>query len=304
MSEATTFEEFDPGQYQTITRLTALGLASLARALITVAPPEPKAQVKRELLLVGTELEAFERALAGRHRGASQRLLAEEVAFDQFVDGLWISFDARLRAWSAYTRPGIAPLLNDEASTVDYAERARQAKRSLELVAKVFGAEGLSFTRNKFEDQATAMATLLQVISEDELGDELDKLAGAGLLEALYDCQERYEAMVTARSAREQGLLVNLRELMAGLRMKIQMYVIAVISTLDRDEPESLERVQDALRPIISFRERARARAASAGSSEDEDELELDAQADLEAEAQAQADAQPEPEVVVPADAE
>ena len=104
------------------------------------------------------------------------------------------------------------------------------------------------------------------------LYDDLVAVVGPHLPRLLKACQRHYEDMVNARLGRRQNLVGDLRELRSDLRWYIVQYNNAVITLARREQPETLELLEQALRAVISVR---RAFTGSSGlpSAEDLDEL-------------------------------
>jgi hypothetical protein len=137
----------------------------------------------------------------------------------------------------------------------------------------LFGSNGVAFIQQPFFEQAAAMAALLRLIDEDGHDSDLAELVGEKWLLALRVCQIKYEAMIDDRLARERGKQQNLAKGRSKLRRMISAYNTAVLTMLDEQEPETLDVVVAALRPMVRIREILSQRA---GRSEDESEENLE----------------------------
>jgi hypothetical protein len=76
--------------------------------------------------------------------------------------------------------------------------------------------------------------------------------------------------MVNGRTARESGVVADLREQRGAMQRAIQLYAVAVVGMLDEDDPESPSIVAGALTPILVTRTR---RGPTADGAEVVDEL-------------------------------
>lgn len=211
-----------------------------------------------------------------RHRESVPVDLSDEFGLDVITDVMWGAFRDWLRSWSAFERVEFA-LITDGArpkTAKILAAGQDKARRARELHDQLFGTDGLAFTQRSYPEQAQSMASLLRLIDEDELGPSIEELVGPEILVALRRCQTLYEAMVDARMTRDDASSVDLSALRVSLIRAIARYTSAVISLVDEDDPDSLEMVRHALRPIEVTRARqARARTRA---SVQEEELALD----------------------------
>jgi hypothetical protein len=71
-----------------------------------------------------------------------------------------------------------------------------------------------------YAQQASHMAGRLQLIKEKGLSATFEELVGARMVKLLHVSQQRYEAMVNARSARETGVVGNLPSSGPGARAR------------------------------------------------------------------------------------
>jgi hypothetical protein len=228
----------------------------------------------------------------GRRREGVAGIVADEAGLDGAGDGAWVDLRDRLQARTIYARPGFVKLAADPTSKVDYAALVDRAARASALSKRLFGAEGLGFLRNRYSAQVTATANILQIIEEDGLADEINDVVGDDLLEVLQDLQVRYQAMVNARAAREQGNSQDLKLLSGALRQAIGLYTMAVLGMIDREKPATLTLVEASLRPILNYRAESKS-GRSVGDSASEDELPLDVAAELADEVADDAAAEP-----------
>lgn len=261
-----TFESFDPTPYQRAPRLNILKSLALGRALLRAMPEDPSEAVERTAASLERVLEAGDEAVDTRRQESVPVDLAAEVAFDGLADGLWGVLRNRLEALSAFEHEGLPRVAEGHGKRSAVAQAVATAKdkagRARKLSTRLFGTEGLSFTKTQFPEQAQAMASILRVIDKDELGAEIDELCGPESLILLRACQPRYEAMVEARLTRDARKSADLGKVRGAVMRAISRYTSAVLTMLDESEPESLAVVIAALRPLELLR------AAASTSSE------------------------------------
>jgi len=271
-----TFETFDPTPYQRAPRLNILTALALGRALLESQPEEPSATVERKAAVLARVLDEADAAVDARRRDSVPLDLAGEISFDALTDALWAVLRDGLQAVAGYGHEGLSRLAEGQSkkSAVAKAVASAQdrAKRARGLLAKLFGREGLAFTKAQFPEQAQAMASILRVIENDELAPEIEALLGAEILVLLRACQPRYEEMVETRLKRDDRKSSDLAKARAKLLRAIGGYTTAVLTMLDEDEPESLPIVLAALRPLEALRESVTSGVTSAAEEDGADE--------------------------------
>jgi hypothetical protein len=266
--DASECEDFDPRDYQNLPRLPLLRLVDLAHDLLRGMPKPPHERVADVAERVKSELDELEAAITKWKTIASEATLAEEAALDAFVDGLWTSLHARLDSWAVYEKAELLSLSSTRRGKVDYPRYIAAAQRAADILDRLFGDEGASFTNQTYSQQAKTMAAILKTIEDQRLGEAIDNLVGPDLLAALRDCQGRYEAMVVARTTREQKLGLSLRQLGEHLRWELNLYVIHVLGLADRSQPASIVTVKRWLAPILDARATTRVRPDGGVSGE------------------------------------
>lgn len=267
---------FDPARFFTLPPLTAQATVALSHSLDECAPkvrPEPVEAALGRLEVSTAELEL---GIDNRRRGGSSLMLSAEANLDGAGDGGWVDCRDRLRCAMIYGRPGFVTLAAEVDAKVDYAARVDRAARAGVLMERLFGRDGLTFLRYKYTDQVVATASLLRIITEDGLAAELNAVTGEDTVGLLQDLQWRYEAMVNNRTARERLDADDLKARMMRVRQAIQIYAITVMGTVNPADPKTIAAVEDALRPIIHFREqglRGRSVGGDGGEIEEGDGL-------------------------------
>jgi hypothetical protein len=258
------------------TRIPNAALKLLLRCAKTVAEHETEltsASVEAARAELVAHIATIDAALAARLRAKNPRLLALELEFDRAVDSLWIFLRKLLELCAqAYGHAGLELLSPERRAELELDLLRALAKQAAALYEQLFAAEGTSFVKLPFPEQAESMATLLRIIEEDGLDDDLHAVTGKLLLRALKVCQAQYEELVGDRMQRELGVLEDFRELRGELRWRLDRYKVALELLHDPDEPKTLAIIEETLRPVLLLS----AHMTRGGSGEALDE-ELDA---------------------------
>jgi hypothetical protein len=236
---------------------------------------EPVEQAYARLSAFIVEVEA---ALAARLRGKNPVLVAREVEFDRATDSLWVFARTVLELTiAAFGHAGLDLLTPERQAEIDLPKLRALATRARALHEQLFAAEGTAFTQTAFPLQAESMATLLRVIEEDALGDDLTIVVGELLGNALVVCQAQYEEMVDERMRREIGVSQDFHALRGRLRWLIDRCKTAIETLYDEDDPDSERVVSEALRALIVLDAHAR-RAGGRAAEAELDEILVDAE--------------------------
>ncbi|MFO7565016.1 MAG: hypothetical protein R6X02_20390 [Enhygromyxa sp.] len=246
--------EIDLSQYQTTPLLSSEATLTLSQDLYNGRPnPAPPHVEKAAKRMYGTGgkvkqvlIERVELA------GAESGLLA---SFDVAVDRFWGSLRPRLGFWMNFAHEGLELLDKDEQDKLDLEDKREKAALARELDKHIFGAEGLNFVRRPYNQQVALMASRLSFIAASPKLKAYKEVIGEELFTTLELLQGRYEKLVHERAMRDDNTS-NLRLLRHTLQRHIALYANAVLSMLDEDEPQSIEIVLDALRPMVNARVR------------------------------------------------
>ena len=253
-----TFETFDPTPYQRAPRLNILKSLALGRALLLATPEDPPETVSRTATDLESMLDEADEAVDKRRQESVPVDVAAEVSFDGCTDGLWGVLRNRLEALSGFEHDGLARVAegHGKRSPVALAVAAAKDKaaRARKLSTKLFGTDGLAFTRTQYPEQAQAMASILRVIDKEDLAAEIDALTGPETLILLRACQPHYESMVEARLTRDGRKSDDLGRVRGKVMRAVARYTNAVLTMLDERKPETLELVLTALRPLEALR--------------------------------------------------
>ena len=276
MATPTEFMQFDPTPYHRIPNVNTRATLALARTLRSLTPEEPSEAVSKEAARLDAVIAEAEVVFTDLRRDdVDAPEYGSAVSFDAAGDKLWATIYGHLWAWSAFEHTGFdaAVAAGGELGKVIVAARAK-ADRAQEIVERLFGDEGLQPLRGPFHEQLEVTGAMVRLIEEDGLQDELAELVGAELVAAVIAVQPIYEEMARDRLVGSNEVSATIRELQRKLRFRINRYNVQILGMLDDDEPDSLERVKAALRPLIGMREELarRGRAASQGVGESESE--------------------------------
>lgn len=241
-------------EYLRVPKVSVKLLVLLARLLVRRKPEQSTAAVDKAAAELEQQAAHTQGVLTARLRASNPEIEVSEVEFDRAVDGLWVATRRALEFFEAYAHPGLDALSQKAKLEVELAELRARAERAAKLYERLFASEGTKFVTFRFVEQVASMATLLDLIIEDELEEALEEFVGAEHMKLLRACQRRYEEMVDARVDREQGLESNLNEERAKLSWYVFAYNNAVVGMLDPEVPESVGVVESALKPMVTLR--------------------------------------------------
>jgi hypothetical protein len=264
---------FDPSKYIILPRTTGTRYLTVSRLLRQYAPAPPRSEDLERALgyLESTETTVTD-AYVARHREYGPSIAAQDSELDVVVDALLYIVRDRIEHWQVFERPGVRRLIAaQKPGGFDFEACAQRAQRA-RAIGELLLARGLDFTKRPYVDQAEAMRTLDEIVTREQLGEDLEQLVGVEHIGALRAAQAEYYDMVAARTLRARGSTVNLSELNARLKLAIERYLIAVLASIRDDDPDSVEQVQAALRPVDALRELlARERSGGTAGSVNDD---------------------------------
>src|SRR5690606_36735471 len=198
------------------------------------------------------------------------------IELDGGADGLWTMCFRRLELFSAYEHRGFNPLIAQANSSlgISLAKDRKRAERARAQHQRTFGDRGLAFLRGPFRDQCEVTGSILRLVKEDGLSEELGKFVGESLVEQLFELQAKYETMVVDQLQSVPAGGKDLRELRRRIARLIGQYNNSVLDMLDEDEPKTLQVVVNALRPMVTLRELIAASRGKAAGDQDGGDLE------------------------------
>ena len=270
-----TFETFDPTPYQRVPIVNLRSLIVLSKALVDGKPLDAPATVHKRGDRLHELVGTAESELTDRLREQVAATYGVPGELDGGTDGLWGVCYRRLELMAAYEHPGLDPLIAQANLPlgISLAKDRKLAERARVLHQRLFRGQGLAFLRGAFRDQSEVTGSILRLIKEDNLADELAEFVGASLVEQLFGLQEQYESMVVDQLKASGTSPANLRELWRRIVRAIEQYNNAVLDMLDEDVPESLQVVQTALRPMVTLRELIAANRNRSVDASEEGEL-------------------------------
>ena len=239
----------DPALYSRAPLMTVEAGITLCRTLVAAKPKSTSNAVKKAATKITATADSAQAALALRQKESGKVIDEETRVVDQFGDGSWGAFRMRIEAWTLL--PPSHP----------------NAKRAAALLTTLFGQDGLSFLKMTYAEQWSTADTILKRIDQDGLQKEIDDLAGAEFLANIRAQHAAYGAMVQSLMRREEASNVNLNEHVRAMGRAIVDYSTKLLATMDDDEPESIEQVRSALRPLDAYREAAARRNDKSGAS-------------------------------------
>ena len=229
-------------------------MLSLAKAVLGRAPSLDVPLVLDAIERLAKAAAQADAALTTRLRERNPELVGAELACDRAVDGLWKLLRDLLASYAAYEHEGFDALAQTPAFTEQLEVMRERAAAARELGERVFGHDGLAFTRLPYIEQAETMAALLRLIDEDELGPALEQVVGPELPVLLGGAVARYTKMIEERLARTSTSGPDLRQMQAQLRRRLNRYVNALTVWADEDDPGRVEQAWEALLPMITVR--------------------------------------------------
>ncbi len=227
----------DLSPYLSSTNFSVQEGISLARALIASCPKGAPAAVKRAVEKLRRAADAAQTALSARQREDNQVSEEDGRLLDQDIDAAWRGLRLALE--------GLASLSP---------ARVPRARRAAALLTQLFDSTGLSFLAESYSSQLTTMQALLQRIEEDKLEKEIDAVIGPEFLEEIREMLPRYERMVHGMLNRRSGSSENLQNHRYTLSRLVLAYATAICSTVDEEEPETVEIAFRALAPLDNQR--------------------------------------------------
>jgi hypothetical protein len=263
-------------EYIRIPNATLRRLLRLGKTLIIDMP-----ELDNPLILdAAKDLQAciaeVEQGLTERHDELNPESGISLMDFDRAVDGLWVFLRLLLEGCEAYAHAGLDALSNELKIEAKLPEARKIAAIARSLRERLFGSDGTKFVKLTFIDQAEEMATILRLIEQEALSEDLETVVGPVLPRLIAKCQVHYEAMVSERLSRPPGSGQNLRLLRAELSTYLTQYCNAVVTLYKPKQPETAELVTTALRAVPSLRRQLLDEAAGLVSADpDDDEAEL-----------------------------
>ena len=245
-------------QRLTVPNVAVVVLQRLGRTLEREAPAEPPAFVTDKLGAMVEVLDRIDLALAVRFRENKPQSSGLEQLFEGATDTSWIFFRKQLEGIrDTYGHPGLRALPTHLQTKVGLDALRERAERAASLHERLFGAAGTGWVRSSWVEQAQTMATILRVIEDDGLTEELELVLGPELPLLLRGLQQHYDELVAARMTRVKHR-EDFRELRGLLRWHIERYKSAVELMYTPGELGSAELVERALRPLAMLNQRVR----------------------------------------------
>ena len=237
---------FNPNNYTSVPTLNSALTISLVQRLISEMPVEV---VQNPLTAVAAE-RMRSRAMAMRTERIKLLSLPEKVdtrPLDQGEDNAWGAIYVRLEGY---------------AKLPDAAETRDDSRRASALLAQLFPT-GLSFLTLDYQQQWVESQRRLDMIEQQELAPQLDRLCGPVFLQQLLVAHQAYGEALGLTGPRPQNVEPPaIAEALRALRDGIRFYARRVLALADEEEAESIPLVQRALAPLLEAQDQVRARRA------------------------------------------
>ncbi|AUX45798.1 uncharacterized protein SOCE26_072940 [Sorangium cellulosum] len=244
-------QSFDASVYVRAPIINIANGVTLASALVAACPQNAPENVGKACTKLKAAAEAAQKALTARRREKGTLTEEDGRALDREADASFGALRMRLVAYSMLP-----------------AERFPGARRAGELVKELFGEDGLAFLTAEYSVQNTVMASIVEHIQEAGLEAEIAALAGTEFLQQIGNVLPRYDMMVRDKLQREVAATSNLAAVVRAIQVAIVNYATKVAGMADEDEPETIETVRKALRPLDAHREGAARRAQGGAKGE------------------------------------
>lgn len=140
-----------------------------------------------------------------------------------------------------------------------------KAARARELVDAISGPDR-EWLKLAYEAEWAESAKRLKKIADDGLTNDVNALAGPEFLAEVIAAHTAYGIAIGVTEAAPEVIQVNLAAPLRRVSRSIGHYGLAVASTVDDENPETITAARKALRPIDEFRD-GQARRARAGAT-------------------------------------
>ena len=237
--------------YIRVPNLSTQRTLQLARALRGTPPFAFNTLIEAASLELDDAIAETQTLLQARVRAAGPTLLEHEARFDRAVEALWVGLRKSLEVKEAYGHPGLAQLPEATQAALGLDRLREEARQAASIRAHLYGRHGNNFVLLPYVEQVGVMASILQLIANDELGPTLERLVGPDLPRLLSTCQIHYEASTSSRRGEQRRLLASLAEQRVALRWAIFRYNNAILTLVDPHYPETLANVAELLQPMI-----------------------------------------------------
>jgi hypothetical protein len=216
--------------------LDAVGAMALAQQVekgaeeLSTKPPAAVVSAMRD---VASAREALQQALGAR---MTPDQIPELRDIDALEDAAW----AMLRGF----------LLNFDRLPEDHAARGT----ALDAHDVIFGRGGLAFTQLPVDKERAAADARMAVIKSKKLDKVICKLGGTVFWTFLAETHERYKATIDEAVAARTKPTARVIEALDTLKDSLDMYIVRVLASVDRDKPETAKRAEELLAPIVAFK--------------------------------------------------
>jgi hypothetical protein len=235
----------DSAPYLQAPRLTVRSGLSLSKMLLMVIPGKPGPGV----LGAANALRASVTDLDGRWKASQKtRRVKDMRPLDVQLDRAWAVVESSLDRYTLL-RPSNA-----------------NRKRAAQLHEPLFS-EGLAFLKLRYIEQHAESARRIDLIKEEGLREDLDRLVGKEFIDELHAAHKAYGDALGITKAGEASVdAESLLEPLRGVGRAISAYALQVLAFAGLD-PANVPAARRALEPIDKFRAAAAKRNAAGGAT-------------------------------------
>lgn len=220
--------------------------------LLAVVPPKPGPGVLAAAESLALSTSALGSAWKSQSQSQPRRSL-DVRPFDVRLDRAWSVVDAGLERYTIFA--------------ADDPDRTSAAALQTRLFPN-----GLAFLRLPYAEQHAESQRLVDLIDEEDLREELDRLVGDVFLDELLLAHEAYgEALGITKPAEASTPSVSIVEPLRALADAISAYVIQILAFAGLDPEKNTAPARQALDPIDRLRRAAARRNAAAPTTEPDD---------------------------------
>jgi hypothetical protein len=238
----------DPALYVHAPRADLPSSLALAHALLSALPSGASDGVRKAAARIRHQAAAVQGLWRERHKADAEGGASINVRpFDQRLDVAWRALDRRLEGYALLASTGL-----------------ESARRAAELRSLLFPT-GLMFLTLPFAAEWAESQKRLDLIAEQHLAADLDRLAGPELLAEVRAAHTEYgKALHITQAEPARADPAPLLEPLRALQQTFVDYAVQVLAATDLADAESVGRARAALRPLDVFREAAARRAGGA----------------------------------------
>jgi len=241
----------DPISYLRPPRMSVRSGLSLCRTLLPLVPEVPDPRITKAasaLALSADDLEA-------QWKAKKQPYNVDDVRpYDQRLDRAWAAIENILTQYQVFDAEDADRLLADR------------------LKQRLFP-EGLEFLLLPYAEQHAESQRLVDLIEEEDLREELDRLVGENFIDQLLTAHQTYgEVLGIGTAGQPSPSPVSLNAPLRALAQAVTNYALQVLA-FGNSDPDNIAAARRALEPIDRLRRAVARRRAGRRNASEEEEL-------------------------------